>query len=351
MAGFGGGGGGSWGGTSGGNIYAGGKTTYVPDKNTFYSLVANSGLPAQEFANNPFGVSLQEIQGMVGTGGQQQGTTSGGSYSSGGGGGGASNAQAAANAAANAELDAQLGRLPNQLNAANQNVLNAYQGAYNTLANQKTAEEDKYKQTTATTKKDYQGSVGSIKSSTGQGLTGIQRLLGSRGAGNSSAATTLAPYAAGLVGQQQLSGVNDSFNNNITGLNNAWEDTKRQFNNSFGSLEADKNSKLNANTVQSNNARASLLAQKSAPDINQIHALQAQIDALGVNPNFTPQTVAPRAVTLSDYAYTPAGAPQVANSANPNIAQQTGAFYNLVGDPNKKQQSTTTGVAPQGATA
>ncbi|WP_230690775.1 hypothetical protein, partial [Streptococcus pneumoniae] len=94
---------------------------YVPDKNTFYSLVANSGLPAQEFANNPFGVSLQEIQGMVGTGGQQQGTTSGGSYSSGGGGGGASNAQAAANAAANAELDAQLGRLPNQLNAANQN--------------------------------------------------------------------------------------------------------------------------------------------------------------------------------------------------------------------------------------
>lgn len=62
----GGGGGGSWGG--GGTIYAFNKAQYVPDKNAFYSIIQqyeDAGYSpkqiADQFSNNPFGISYQEL--------------------------------------------------------------------------------------------------------------------------------------------------------------------------------------------------------------------------------------------------------------------------------------------------
>lgn len=58
-----------------GTIYAGGKATQLANKGAFYNYIAaNPGLGATEFSNNPWGVSAQEIQGIIGQPKQTGGT-------------------------------------------------------------------------------------------------------------------------------------------------------------------------------------------------------------------------------------------------------------------------------------
>lgn len=114
-------------------------------------------------------------------------------------------------------LDFQKGTAQNEVNTGATNSLNRLLSAkqtverdYNTNKDQSTRENVSARSTV-----DY---------NTGRQANALQRLLGSRGAGRSSASRTAAPYAAALQGTQQRRGVADAYGQNVQALDTAFGD-------------------------------------------------------------------------------------------------------------------------------
>lgn len=161
-----------------------------------------------------------EYAQKIGSGKKNKNEQAGGSaqlnsYSSGAGGGGATpqidHASIALFDQAMGQANKGLGRLDNQLAIATSNVNNDYTTNLNRLLGAKARTERDYTQNKDDTTKDNMMARSDIDFQTGQRANSLQRLLGARGAGNSSAARTAAPYAAALEGTQQLNQVGDAF--------------------------------------------------------------------------------------------------------------------------------------------
>jgi len=253
--------------------------------------------------------------------------------------------QAAATAAynqASGQLDFAEQRAGNQYGIAQQNVNNGYQSALDQLLGAKRNQDKVFDTTRLGQNQDYQSGRQDINQSVGNAYTGLQRLLGSRGAGNSSAASILAPYAAGQQGNIQSSNLQNTYGKNVANLENSVNSYNTSFDNSRKDLDVQKQTNLNSAQTAYNNARAQILQSRAALNPGnaasyqqQINQLLGQVDQLALKPTFTPKTaeyVAPELAALQ------AGqiAPATLGGVSPGAVQQTGAFANLLAPEKKK---------------
>jgi len=242
-----------------------------------------------------------------------------------------------------AQLNQAEQRAGNQYGVAQQNVNNGYQSALDQLLGAKANQDKVFDTTRLGQNQDYQSGRQDINQSVGNAYTGLQRLLGSRGAGNSSAASVLAPYAAGQQGNIQSTNLQNTYGKNVANLENSVNSYNTGFDNSKKDLETQKQSNLNAAESAYNNARAQILQSRAALNPGnantyqqQINQLLGQVDQLALRPTFTPKTpeyVAPDLQALQAGQIAPASI----GGVSPGAIQQTGAFANLLGEDKKKQ--------------
>lgn len=289
-----------------------------------------------------------------------------GPASGGAAGGGTSAADAAAMADEQAywgdqigTIDSQLGRLPGQRQVADQNILNSYNSAYNRLVNEKGQTERNYNTSRTQTQQDNETAKTNIDTGVRNSLTGAQRLLGGRGSGSSSAFSIVAPYAAGLQGNQQRQQVQQAYERNIGGLDTSWKDYLTNWDTSAGDLASQRDSKYNQAHAGFDQTEAGLQEQRQNADVARAQAggasyrtasalrapyqakiqqLLSSIDQLGAVPTFTPQQVNYNAPELAAYNYQPTATPTLGAGVDPGQAQNLGAFWTLLGgDPTKKR--------------
>lgn len=255
-------------------------------------------------------------------------------------------------------LDAGIGRtnsaiglLDRQQQVGDENINNSYNSALNRLLGSQAQAQRDYDTTKNQTTQDNINARNDITTSVGRQANSAQRYLGSRGAGNSTAARIAAPYAAAVQGTQQLRQVGDAFQRNMQGLDTNFSDYQTGVQQSRQDL--DQNVFQNRQALKANVAekRANLLSQLAGlnsnrslaaggnsaaalqaanPYLNQVDALQGQITDLGaqyagpINVN-TPTYSTPE---LSQYQYEQAGVPggqaNVPDAVSPN-------FYSLLG--------------------
>lgn len=238
--------------------------------------------------------------------------------------------QAAANAAAQS---AGLSRLDNQSAIGHQNILDQYTSAFQNLQNGRTNALGQYDtQRTNTTQGNINARAGIQDNVHGQ-ISGLQRLLGAHGAGNSSAASILAPYAAAQYGNQQTANVNNTYGQNLASIDQNQNNYNTNYDNSVGQLGAQRDNQNNQLDQSILGTRAQLTNAPAGADIYN------QIDNLGKNVTYTPKAVAYTDPNLAAYNYSQAGKAQVSPS-NGALGASTGAFYNLLNPQDKQKQLT-----------
>lgn len=258
-----------------------------------------------------------------------------------------------------ANADRQLGRIPEQERILRENAENSYQSAYNRLVGDKATTERDFNTTKTRAVEDNVQAKNTINSGVRNQNAGLQRLLGSRGAGNSSAAQILAPFAAAKVGNQQRQQVQTAYGRNMQGLDTAWGDYNKDWDESAGDLVTQRDNSITQGVAGLRQTEADLLESKGnaavqrnqaggqsysqarnarQPYSDRIKALIGQIDAAGALKTFTPKTAAYKAPELSSYTYDRYGAPQIGSNVNPGQAQQAGAYWTLLGKEDDKKK-------------
>lgn len=255
--------------------------------------------PAPQGGGQVLGTSTDEYQPPSGGGG-------GYVAPSGGGGGSIAPAAPAIDYAAIAAYDQGIGqansgleRLTTQRDVGSQNIDFAHDSALNQLLSQRAENERNYNETKVSTTKDNLKAKSNIDFRTGQRANALQKLLGSRGAGSSTAARVAAPWAAAKEGTDARKEVTDAFTSNMGALDKNWEDFERrvlqtraelwqkrhdQHTNLLAQL-AEKRSSLLAQLaeLQANRARAAGGNPVAAaqPYLDQVNQANSQIDGLG----------------------------------------------------------------------
>jgi len=255
-------------------------------------------------------------------------------------------ATAAATAAANdTAINNGINTLGTQQAAGNQGILNSYNTAFGNLLNGKTNALNGYNNTRNQTQLDNQTAQDNIGQGVGSTNQALQRLLGSHGAGSSSAAQILAPYAAAHQGAIQSGQVQNTYDKNMSGIDQAINNYNTSYDTSQANLAKQRDQQYGTLQQGIDNSKASLLGQRSDAVNNQsqIQSLLNAAASLGITPAFTPQAVNAAAPTLDQYNYTPNGAPTV-GGATPNgnsaLSQSAGPFWSLL---NGQKDKTLTG--------
>lgn len=243
------------------------------------------------------------------------------------------------------QLRGQLGGLDRQQEIGIGNIANSFNRSANRLDEQKGVAKRNYDTSVQQNTQGYLNNRNNILTNTRNQSNALQRLLGINGAGNSSAATEQAPYAAAMEGSQNLNTAQTTFGNNANSLDTGWEDTQRSYSNAFEDLNQQKFSQENnlkssiAKTkadlldkiagagVNANLARGQSYTQAIAarsPYQQQIDSLLSQIAEFSnqyANPVMRTADVAFKAPTLSDYT--------MGKRSAPGAAQAGGAQANV----------------------
>lgn len=253
--------------------------------------------------------------------------------------------------------DQQLARLPGQEQTGRNNIENSYQAAMARLMGDKEITTRDFNTKKQQTIDDNVTAKSNIDTGVSKRFSAIQKLLGSRGAGGSSAARVLAPYMVGKTGAQQRNQVQTAFARNTQGLDTAFGDYNNEYDTSVGDLGVQKESQFKTLTGGIKQSEADLLEAKSnaelqraqaggqnyaqargvrTPYLQRIQQLVGQIDSLGANPTFTPKTAAFKAPELASYTYDRYAGPQVQGKQD-GVTQSLGAYTSLL-NPKKKEQ-------------
>ncbi len=249
------------------------------------------------------------------------------------------------------QVNGGLGRLDNQTNIGRGNLLNSYNSNLKQLLDGKTNFQNEAANQRTQIGQDYNSGVNQVNNGVHTQNTNLQRLLGAHGAGNSSAAQILAPYAAAQQGNQQLQGLDTGFGRNNQSLDNSLSDYNTQYDNSTGDLKNQFDNGNNSLTAKADTTRASLLGSKGQieqyingggvnPYTGDINSLLGQADSLGAQSTFTPKAVTPKAAQLQSYQVQDPQAAAIGRGTDPALAQGAGAYYSLLsqGDQKKKAQ-------------
>ena len=269
-------------------------------------------------------------------------------------------------------INDQLNNLPAQQSTGENNILSSYNAAYQQLQNQKAQDNQTYNTTKQNDINNNVAAKDAINTAVQNNNTAVQRLLGSRGAGSSSAASIEAPLAVATQGNQQRTAENNTFGQNQQTLDQNWADTLNKYANSEGDLATQKSNKENALNQGIDQTKSGLLQQEAtaalqagqakgqsyitakaaeAPYQAQISQLLGQIDALGAAPTFTPQAVNYTPPTVASYTAPTTAAPVVNGNNTPGVdTSGAGAFYSLLNG-QQKQNGTLAGATVVPATS
>lgn len=230
------------------------------------------------------------------------------------------------------------GRTDTQLNVGNENILNNFNNSLNTLLGGKAVAERDYNTTKDRTIQDNVKTKSAIDFSTGQRANALQRLLGSRGAGNSSAARIAAPWAAAREGTVQRGQVSDAFGRNMQDMDTSWGDYGRNWDTERTNLdtsrlqqEKDLYARIQGSRVSLTQQLADLQAKRAAalggdanaslaaaqPYLDRVNSMNGEIDLLGKQYDKPIEVKAPTyaAPELAQYNYDRASAPVMGGSA------------------------------------
>ncbi len=222
--------------------------------------------------------------------------------------------------------------LPTQLQGSQNQIQGAYQTALNQLLGQKNQATAGYQTGTTGNQQSYVTNKNTIGANAGQSLNGLERLLGSRGAGGSSAALFSAPQAVAQQATAQRAGAGQTYGQNQQGLDTSYNNYLTQNSNDLNSIGSQRDQNLNSANAQSaqqsaqlNQQLATLQAQLAAaqggnattaaqPYLDQANALLQSAGKLGLN-TFTPQynTAAYQAPTAASYTANQFAAPVTGN--------------------------------------
>lgn len=247
-----------------------------------------------------------------------------------------------------ANIQASQATLDQQRGIGLANISGDYQNNLNRLLNARNQTENTYNTNKVTSEQDNQKARSNVDFETGQRANALQRLLGSKGAGSSSAARFAAPYAAALEGTQQLNQVGDAYQKNMAGLDTSWtnymtdygqkkDDLEAQKINAERSLEADvvgKRQTLLQQLAQLQAQRASAIGGNpvaaSQGSFDQANALSGQINELG-RQYFGRVNVADptyKAPDLAKYDYDARSQIGVANNAQQSVSPYLSVLLN-----------------------
>lgn len=223
-----------------------------------------------------------------------------------------------------------INRLPTTLNSGNSAIDASYTDAINQLLGAKNSATQTYNANKLQTGQDFVTAKNTIGSNAGTELSGIERLLGSKGAGGSSAATIAAPDAVARQATLQRNDATGTYGDNEQTLDQNFGNYITGYNNSVASAgsQRDQQKQQEEQSVDTNRATllqslATLFGQKaSATGGNATAAAQPYLDqANSVLDNLSNFTTAPisynttpyAAPALSTYTTTPNSAPTTAN--------------------------------------
>jgi hypothetical protein len=254
-----------------------------------------------------------------------------------------------------------LGRLTNQRDIGYSNIDNSYNESLNKLAvDRGTAERDYNLRVTDNTR-DYADTRANLRANAGQQYSAVQRLLGSAGAGRSSAAQILAPFAVGREAASRFGQVQDQFGKNSRNLDTSWGDTTRQYDEFGQDLQTQRDAKrreldsgLSQNEASIRDQIAQLSLQRASaagtplqtalqtlqPQQSRINELLTQIDNLGRNYQGSVQAkgqVKFAAPELAQYNYSRFAAPEVQQAVDPT-ADYVNPFFSLIQNADKERK-------------
>jgi hypothetical protein len=292
---------------------------------------------------------------------------SGLSYASGGGSGGGGGGAGGFDPAALAYYDDQeklaksgLDRLGKQKGIGYSNIDNSFNAAFNRLLGEKAVATRDYGLSKNRTIEDNRNSRDSIERGVQTQSASLKRLLGSMGAGNSSAAEVLAPYAVAKQGNQQLGDVQTRFGRNLQSLDLAKEDTEREFSSQQGDLNLQRSQKRNEFDAGLAQQEAGILEQLSNIALqrqqakgqnyaqarsamgnysDRINALLGRVDSLGkqyASPITRQKSLQFAAPELSNYDT--AGISLGDARPNDALSQVTNPFFQLLGNDDERRR-------------
>lgn len=323
-----------------------------PSTSTVFKAAAPvATAPAQDTAGLPVDYGSGDSGAYDGT---YYGTGGGGSYSS---------PTPVIDYAAIAQFDQGIGnvqsgidRLPGQLDIGNRNIDTAYTTHLNQLLQGKQDTQNQYNQNTAQNTGNYVTSKNTIGSNAGSSLNSLQRLLGARGAGGSSAYLFNAPQTVAHQAAVQRNGVGQTFAQNAQGLDTAWNNYNRDWTNSNNDLTRQRDDNKHQLQARVDTTRANLLqslatlmgqkAQVSGgnpvtaaqPYLDQANSYLSSADQLGLNtPVLQAAPVNYQAPSLASYTTNPFAAPTTGQSA---AGDYTTPFLSMLLGKNRDQNLT-----------
>lgn len=254
-----------------------------------------------------------------------------------------------------------LGLIGNQRQIGYDNIENSYTESQNKLGVDRGLAERDYNLKKDQTGQDYTNTRAGIRANAGNQFGSIQRLLGSKGAGRSSAAQILAPFAVGKEAASRFGQVQDQFGRNQQALDTNWGDTTRQFDEYGQDLNSQREQKrreleqgINSNeaglqdqiaqlTLSKANALGTPLQtalQSIAPQQSRIQELLSSIDNLGRNYQGAVQAkgqVKFAAPELAQYNYSQFSAPQLQGGGYNPQADYVSPLTSLLGKDKEKK--------------
>lgn len=171
-----------------------------------------------------------------------------------------------------ADTNQTIGQLPTQLQGTEDQIQNAYNTAYQQLLGQGNQAASTYQTNTTGNQQNYVTNKNSINTSAGQSLNGIERLLGSRGAGGSSAATIVAPQDVAQEASANLAGAASTYGSNQSGLDTSYGNYKIQNANDIASIGTQQQNQDTAAEATIANTRGGLLQQLATLSAQQAAA-------------------------------------------------------------------------------
>ena len=172
-----------------------------------------------------------------------------------------------------AQANAGNTNLDQQRQVSIDNINSGYDSNLQRLLSGKNSTQAKYEGNQITTRQDNQKARSNVDFETGQRANALQRLLGSKGSGSSSAARVAAPYAAALEGTQQLNQVGDTFKQNMGALDTSWNDYNTEWNAKDEELKTQKANQLRAVEADVIGKRQGLLSNLAQLQIQRQQAL------------------------------------------------------------------------------
>lgn len=254
-----------------------------------------------------------------------------------------------------------LGRIGNQREIGYGNIDKTYNEATGQLAGDRSAAEGAYNLQKDRTGQDYTNTRSSIRSDAGNQFGSIQRLLGSKGAGRSSAAQVLAPFAVGKEAASRFGQVQNQFGRNQQDMDTSYATTTSQFDDYATQLENDKIQKrkdldsglastetslqdqIAQLTLKKANEMGTPLAtalQSIAPQQSRIQELLNSIDEYGRNTSVALKGRGTyKAPDLAQYNYSRFSAPQLQGGGYDPQADYVSPLTSLLKKDDKKVQS------------